>query len=178
MNWLDYTLIIIVAIGTVFGMLTGPLWQVYRICSVALAVVAAFLLYEILGGILNSIFSPEISNLLGGLIVFVVILVLTYALGNFFKFFLTKRKFGISGRILGGGVAFIKTVLTCGIIISMVSFMGNNKSGEIINNSLIANNLDKGAKAVISKAPQDIKEKALAKKKVMLKEETIHEGSN
>ena len=171
MNWLDYTIIIIVAIGTVFGMLTGPLWQVYRICSVAVAVVAAFLLHEISGGVLNSIFSPEISNLLGGIIVFVVILVLTYALGNFFKFFLTKRKFGISGRILGGGVAFIKTALTCGIIISMVSFMGNNKSGEIISNSLIANNLDKGARVVVSKAPQDIKEKSLAKKNVILKDE-------
>ncbi len=53
----------------------------------------------------------------------------------------------------------------------MVSFMGNNKSGEIINNSLIANNLDKGARAVVSKAPQDIKEKSLAKKKIILKDE-------
>ncbi len=170
MNWLDYTFIIVIATGTVFGMLTGPLWQIYRICSVAIAAVAAFLLYEILGNILDGIFNHEISNLLGGSIVFVVILILTYALGNLFKSFLTKRKFGISGRILGGGCALIKTVLTCCIFISMVSFMENNRAGEIINNSLIANNLDKGTRAVISKAPQDLKEKTLAKKKVMLKD--------
>lgn len=170
MNWLDYTLIIVIATGTVFGILTGPLWQVYRICSVVIAVVAAFLLYKILGGILNGIFGHEISNLLGGSIVFVVILILTYALGNLFKSFLTKRKFGISGRILGGGCALIKTVLTCCVFISMVSFMENNRVGEIINNSLIANNLDKGTRVVISKAPQDLKEKTLTKKKVMLKD--------
>ena len=170
MNWLDYTLIIVIATGTVFGILTGHLWQIYRICSVVIAVVATFLLYKILGGILNGIFGHEISNLLGGLIVFVVILILTYALGNLFKSFLTKRKFGISGRILGGGCALIKTVLTCCIFISMVSFMENNRAGEIINNSLIANNLDKGTRAVISKAPQDLKEETLAKKKVMLKD--------
>ncbi len=170
MNWLDYTLIIVIATGTVFGILTGPLWQIYRICSVAIAVVAAFFLYKILGGILDGIFNHEITNLLGGSIVFVVILILTYALGNLFKSFLTKRKFGISGRILGGGVAFIKTVLTCCVIISMVSFIENNRAGEIINNSLIANNLNKGTRAVISKAPQDLKEKSLAKTKVMLKD--------
>jgi hypothetical protein len=48
--------------------------------------------------------------------------------------------------------------------------MENNRAGEIINNSLIANNLDKGTRAVISKAPQDLKEKTLTKKKVMLKD--------
>jgi hypothetical protein len=48
--------------------------------------------------------------------------------------------------------------------------MENNRAGEIINNSLIANNLDKGTRVVISKAPQDLKEKTLAKKKVMLKD--------
>jgi uncharacterized membrane protein required for colicin V production len=170
MNWLDYTLIIVIVTGTVFGILTGPLWQVYRICSVAFAVVATFLLHGILGGILDGIFNYAIANLLGGLIIFVVILILTYALGNLFKFFLTKRKFGISGRILGGGFALIKTVLACCAIISIVSFMENNGAGNIINNSFIANNLDRGTRAVISKTPQDIKEKALAKKKVMLKD--------
>jgi uncharacterized membrane protein required for colicin V production len=179
MNGLDYTLIIVITTGTIFGIFTGPLWQVYRVCSIAIASVATFLLYEILGDILNGVFRPEISNLLGGLIVFVVILVLTYALGNFFKFFLTKRKFGISGRILGGSVAFVKTVLTCCVIISMVSFIENKRAGEIINNSLIANNLNKGTRAVISKAPQDIKDKSLVKKKVILKEKNnSHEGGN
>jgi hypothetical protein len=48
--------------------------------------------------------------------------------------------------------------------------MENNGAGNIINNSFIANNLDRGTRAVISKTPQDIKEKALAKKKVMLKD--------
>lgn len=167
MNWLDYTLIMVIATGTIFGILTGPLWQVYRICSIAIAAVAVFLLYKIVGDILNGIFNPEISPLLGGLIIFVVFLILTYALGNLFKSLLTERKFGISGRILGGGMGFTKTVLTCCIIMSIVSFTGNNRTEEIINNSLIANNLDKVTRTVISKAPQDIKEKAL--KKVMLK---------
>jgi hypothetical protein len=48
--------------------------------------------------------------------------------------------------------------------------MENNRAGEIINNSLIANNLDKGTRAVISKAPQGLKEKALTKTNVMLKD--------
>lgn len=158
MNWLDYALISVMVIGTVFGILTGPLWQAYRICSVVLAFVAAFFLHRIVGGILNGLFSPETSSILGGVIIFVIILILTYVIGNLFKTFLRKRKFGKSGRILGGGFAFIKTVLTCCIIISVVSFLEDNRAGVMINNSFIAHNLDKGAKIIFPKIDQNIKD--------------------
>ena len=169
MNWLDYTLLAIMAAGTIFGLLTGPIWQTYRILSVALSAVSGFLVYKLLGSILDGIFNPEVSHIIGFAIVFVVVLVLTYVIGNFFKSAITKRKFGISGRILGGGIAFAKTILTCCIIISGVTFLGDSRTGEIVNNSLIASSLEKGSKAIISKVPQDIKDKSIAEKDNNLK---------
>ncbi len=177
MNWLDYALISVMVIGIILGLLTGPLWQVYRICSVVMAFIAAFLLYRILGGILSGIFSPETSIILGGAIIFGIILILTYVIGNLFKFFLRNRKFGIGGRLLGGGFAFIKTVLTCCIIISGVSFMENSKTGVVINNSLIAHNLDKGTKAVFPTIHKSLKEILPGEEYLMLKTKTINEGS-
>ncbi|MFQ5965407.1 MAG: CvpA family protein [Candidatus Scalinduaceae bacterium] len=169
MHWLDYALIVFMAIGALLGTWTGPLWQVYRICSVILSVIAALLIYKILSSILDGLFNPEMANIVSFGIVFVIILIMTYAIGNLFKSTLTKRKFGISGRILGGGFAFIKAILTCSIIISGVSFMEGNRAGVIVSNSLIAHNLDKGAKVVISMIPQNLKDKLPSEKTVNVK---------
>ena len=153
MNWLDFTLIGVIATGTFFGIITGPLWQIYRISSVALSAAVAFLLRNLTGNILSGIFNSEISVALGFAIVFGVILIATYAIGNLFRRFLTKRNFGFSGRLIGGAISFTKTVLTCGIIIAGISFWGNERTGEAIGNSLVANNIEKVTKKTISKAP-------------------------
>ncbi len=166
MNWLDFTLIGVIATGTFFGIITGPLWQIYRISSVALSAAVAYLLRNLIGSILDGIFSPEISDALGYAITFGVILVTTYAIGNLFRRFLTKRKFGFSGRLIGGSISFTKTILTCCIIIAGVSFWGNERTGETIGNSLVANNIEKVTKKVISRVPQDIKDMSIVEKRI------------
>ena len=93
-------------------------------------------------------------------------LVVTYAVGNLFRRFLTRRKFGINGRLIGGGISFIKTVITCCVIIAGVSFWGNDQTRETIDNSLIARNLDKGTKKVIPLFPQEIKDMAINEKEI------------
>ncbi len=166
MNWLDFILIGVIATGTLFGIITGPLWQIYRISSVAISVAAAFLFHNLLGSTLNGIFSSEISVALGFAIVFGVILIATYAIGNLFRKFLTKRKFGFSGRLIGGFISFTKTILTCWIIIAGISFWGNERTGEIIGNSLVANNIEKVSKKMIPMIPQDVKDMSIVEKKI------------
>ncbi len=51
MNWLDFTLIGVIATGTFFGIITGPLWQIYRLSSVALSAAVAFLLRNLTGNL-------------------------------------------------------------------------------------------------------------------------------
>ncbi len=178
MNWLDFTLIVVMAAGTLFGLMTGPLWQFYRISSVALAIATALLLHKPLSSVLNDIFSPKVSNILGYSVIFGVILIVTYAFGNLFRKFLTKRKFGFKGRLMGGGISFAKTVLTCCVIIAGVSYWGNGQTGKTIDNSFIAKNLDKGAKAVIPLFPQNIKDKSIVEKKISKEKEPSKEKQN
>ncbi len=165
MNWLEFTLIGVIATGTFLGIITGPLWQIYRISSVALSAATAYLLRNLTGSILSGIFSPEISVALGFAIVFGVILITTYAIGNLFRKFLIKRKFGISGRLIGGCISFTKTILTCWIIIAGISFWGNEWTGKAIGNSLVANNIEKVTKRFITWIPQDVKEMSIVGKK-------------
>ncbi|MGR3175811.1 MAG: CvpA family protein [Candidatus Scalindua sp.] len=165
MNWLDFLLIGVIATGTLFGVITGPLWQIYRISSVAISLAAALLFHKLLSNILTGIFSPEISDALGYAVIFGVILILTYAIGNLFRKFITKRKFGFSGRLIGGGISFTKTVMTCCIIIAGVSFWGNERTGETIGNSLVANNIKKVTEKVVSRVPQNVKDMSIVEEK-------------
>jgi len=171
MNWLDFTLIGVITMGTLFGIVTGPLWQIYRISSVALSVAAALLLHKLLSSIIKEVFSPKISSILGYAVIFGITLIVTYAVGNIFRRFLTKRKFGMSGRLIGGGISFTKTVITCCVIIAGVSFWGNSQTKNTIDGSVIAKNLDKGTKKVIPLFPQEIKDMAIAEKEVSEKKE-------
>ena len=166
MNWLDFTLIGVIATGTFFGIITGPLWQIYRLSSVALSVAVAFLLRNLAGSILSGIFNSEITVALGFAIVFGVTLITTYAIGNLFRRFLTKRKFGFSGRIIGGAISFTKTVFTCMIIIAGISFWGNEWTGEAIGNSLVAKNIEKVTKKTIPRIPQAVKDISIVEKKI------------
>ena len=72
----------------------------------------------------------------------------------------------MSGRLIGGGISFTKTVLTCCVIIAGVSFWGNDQTGKAIDESLIAKNLDKGTKKVIPLFPQEIKDMAIDEKEI------------
>ena len=175
MNWLDFTLIGVITMGTLCGIITGPLWQIYRISSVALSVAAALLLHKLLSSIIKEIFSPKISSILGYAVIFGVTLIVTYAVGNLFRRLLTKRKFGMSGRLIGGGISFTKTVITCCVIIAGVSFWGNIQTKETIDNSLIAKNLDKGTKTVIPLFPQEIKDMAIGGKEISEEKENSEE---
>ena len=83
---------------------------------------------------------------------------LTYVLGKLFKSLLVNRKFGIIGRVLGGGVALLKTTILCCVFISGVSYMGNVTTDAVINDSLIAKNLEDVSRDTISKFPEGIKE--------------------
>ncbi len=175
MNWLDFTLIGVITMGTLFGIITGPLWQIYRISSVALSIAVALLLHKILSSIMKEVFSPKVSNILGYAVIFGITLVVTYAVGNLFRKFLTKRKFGMSGRLIGGGISFTKTLITCCVVIAGVSFWGNSQTRETISESLIAKNLDKGTKKVIPLFPQEIKDMAANDKEVSEEKEISEE---
>jgi len=170
MNWLDYALIAILTLGVVFGILTGPLWQAYRIFSIIISVAAAILLNNVTSSLFSGSLDPEASGILAYVAVFVAFLILTYIIGKLLKFILLKWKFGIGGRILGGGIGFLRIILLCGAVILVVPFSGNNRAQEIVNGSLIASNLEKGARKVISTVPQNFKEKLFAGKKASVKE--------
>lgn len=169
MNWLDYVLIAIITLGVVFGILTGPLWQAYRLFSVIISVAAAILLNRVTSSLFSGFLNPEASGILAYTAVFAAFLILTYIIGILLKFMLLKWKFGIGGRILGGGIGFLRVILLCGAIILVVPFSGNNRAQEIVNGSLIASNLEKGARKVLSTVPQYFKGKPFAEKKASVK---------
>ena len=55
--------------------------------------------------------------------------------------------------------------MTCCIIIAGVSFWGNERTGETIGNSLVANNIKKVTEKVVSRVPQNVKDMSIVEEK-------------
>ena len=72
----------------------------------------------------------------------------------------------MSGRLIGGGISFTKTLIVCCVIIAGVSFWGSNQARETIDGSLIAKNLDKGTQTVIPLFPKEIKDIAINEEEI------------
>lgn len=158
MNWLDDTLIALLALGTILGLTSGPLWQVYRTVAVIISVAVSFVFHTIARSVFQGLFDQNTARVLAYAVVFFAALILTYVIGNLFKSLLTTRKFGFSGRILGGGLALLKTTLLCCIFISGISYMGNESTDTMIEDSIIATNLNEVSRTVVSKFSVEIKE--------------------
>ncbi|GJQ58104.1 MAG: CvpA family protein [Candidatus Scalindua sp. AMX11] len=165
MNWLDYTLIVLVVLGTILGLVSGPLWQVYKTLAVIISLAVALVFHTIASSVFQGLFGSETASILAYAVVFFTILILAYVIGNLFKSMLTKRKFGFSGRVLGGGVALLKTTLLSSIFISAISYRGNERTETMIDDSIIAKNLNEFSQTVISKFPIEIKELSFDKDK-------------
>ena len=109
MNWLDFTLIGSYSNGnSVWNNYRSSLADLPNLFSCTSLSPLSLLLHKLLSSIIKEIFSPKVSSILGYAVIFGITLVVTYAVGNLFRKFLTKRKFGMSGRLIGGGISFTK----------------------------------------------------------------------
>ncbi|MDR4505782.1 MAG: CvpA family protein [Candidatus Scalindua sp.] len=157
MNWLDDTLIALLVLGTISGLISGPLWQVYRTLAVIISVAVSLVFHTIARSVFQGLFDHKAANISAYAVVFFAALMLTYVLGSIFKSVLTTRKFGFGGRVLGGGVALLKTIILCCIFISGISYMGNKRTDTMIEDSTIAKNFNEVSRTVVSKFPAEIK---------------------
>jgi membrane protein required for colicin V production len=117
MNWLDIMLLVIVILTAIVGIFKGLVRQVIGLVAVIAGLVLASLYYE--GG--AGLFDPFVknallSNFLGFLFIFVIVLVAGAILGHL----ITKAMKGplaFANRLFGGVFGAVKGLLICGILV-------------------------------------------------------------
>jgi membrane protein required for colicin V production len=155
MNWLDYVLLSIIIVTAIVGIFKGFVRQVIGLVAVVAGLVLAVLYYQQTAGMfMRFVKNQLVSNFLGFLLIFVVVLIAGAILGHLF----TKAMVGplaFANRIFGAVFGIVKAVLICGILVfALVSF---EVAKPALETSVLAPACLGITRAVVNLVPKDLR---------------------
>ncbi len=157
MNWLDIILLTIMVLAAIVGIFKGLVKQVIGLVAVIAGLILACLYYEQAALIFEKLVKNRLlSNFLGFLIIFVVVLIAGAILGHLFTKAM-KGPLAFANRLFGAVFGFLKAVLICGIIVfALVSF---EIAKPAVETSVVAPACLGVTRAMINMIPQDLRAK-------------------
>jgi membrane protein required for colicin V production len=155
MNWLDYVLLAIIVVTAIVGIFKGFVRQVIGLVAVIAGLIMACLYYEQTAGVFMTFVKNElVSNFLGFLLIFVVVLIAGAILGHLFTKAM-KGPLAFANRLFGAIFGVIKAVLICGILVfALVSF---EIAKPAIETSALAPACLGVTRAVVNTIPKDLR---------------------
>jgi len=155
MNWLDFVILAIIVVTMIVGIFKGFVRQVIGLAAVVAGLVLAVVYYEQAAGVFMTFVKNRlVSNFLGFLLIFVVVLIAGAVLGHLF----TKAMVGplaVANRLFGAVFGLIKAVLICGILVfALVSF---EIARPALETSVLAPACLGVTRAVINLVPKDLR---------------------
>lgn len=155
MNWLDYLLLTIMVLTAIVGIFKGLIKQVIGLVAVVAGLILAGLYYEQTAAVFQTFVKNQlVSNFLGFLLIFVVVLTAGAILGHLF----TKAMVGplaFANRLFGAVFGIIKAVLICGILVfALVSF---EVAKSALETSVLAPACLGVTRAVVNLVPKDLR---------------------
>jgi membrane protein required for colicin V production len=157
MTWLDIILLTIMILTAIVGIFKGFVKQVIGLIAVVAGLILACVYYEQTAGIFERFVKNRLlSNFLGFLLLFVVVLIAGAILGHLFTKVM-KGPLALANRLFGAIFGFVKAVLICGIIVfALVSF---EIAKPALETSVLAPACLGVTRAVINLIPQDLRTK-------------------
>ncbi|MDO8142129.1 MAG: CvpA family protein, partial [Candidatus Brocadiales bacterium] len=154
MNWIDYTIFVVLFFATALGLASGPVLQLLRIGCLLVSFFAAIFFHSILGGVMKGIFTPSTANLLSYFVVFGVAFIATYIITDVLKRIMGKWEMGFGLRLFGALLGILKGLVFCGIIIFGVLLFCTRPTCDKVNASKIASQIGKGMQTIVSVVPE------------------------
>src|SRR5262249_32660823 len=160
--WLDTVILAILAIGAIFGAMSGFLWQVARVASIGVAIYASIYLNDWATQLLQEIAlqgaDPRIAMVLGYLLVFVAIYIFFFCGTLLLERGMMVVRLEPLNRFLGAVLGMVKAGLILGaIFLGMASYPHANTQ-EMMDHSTLAPALADGMQVVIVAIPQEYKD--------------------
>jgi membrane protein required for colicin V production len=155
MNWLDFVLLAIILVTAIVGIFKGFVRQVIGLVAVVAGLILACLYYEQTAGIFMTFVKNDlVSNFLGFLLIFVVVLIAGAILGHLFTKAM-KGPLAFANRLFGAIFGVVKAVLICGILVfALVSF---EIAKPALETSVLAPACLGLTRAVVNAIPRDLR---------------------
>jgi membrane protein required for colicin V production len=156
-NWLDYLLLAIIVVTAVVGIIKGFVRQVIGLVAVIAGLVLAVVYYRQTAHVFQAFVKNQlVSNFLGFLLIFVIVLVAGSILGHL----ITKAMIGplaFVNRLFGALFGLLKAVLICGVLVfALVSF---DVARPAVESSVLAPACLGITRAVVDLVPRDLRER-------------------
>ncbi len=159
MNWIDYSIFVILFFAMVFGLASGPVLQFLRIGCLFISFFTALFLYDNLSNFLKGIFTLHTANMLGYFVIFGVASMVCYILTDLLKRILGKWEIGMGLRLLGGLLGILKGLVFCGVIIFGVLSFCSKPTCDRVHTSKVATQIEKGMRTIVSIIPENVSSK-------------------
>jgi membrane protein required for colicin V production len=156
-NWLDYVLLAIIVVTALVGIIKGFVRQVIGLVAVIAGLVLAVVYYRQTAHVFQAFVKNQlVSNFLGFLFIFVIVLVAGSILGHL----ITKAMIGplaFVNRLFGALFGLLKAVLICGVLVfALVSF---DVARPAVESSVLAPACLGITRAVVDLVPRDLRER-------------------
>ena len=159
MNWIDYTIFVVLFFATALGLASGPVLQLLRIGCLLVSFFAAIFFHSILGSVMKGIFTPPTASLLSYFVVFGVAFIATYIITDVLKRIMGKWEMGFGLRLFGALLGILKGLVFCGVIIFGVLLFCTKPTCDNVNASKIASQIGKGMQTIVSIVPESVSNK-------------------
>ncbi len=155
MNWLDFVLLAIILLTAVVGIFKGFVRQAIGLVAVVAGLILACLYYEQTAGVFMTFVKNRlVSDFLGFLLIFIVVLIAGAILGHLFTKAM-KGPLAFANRLFGAMFGVVKAVLICGIIVfALVSF---EIAKPALETSVLAPACLGVTRAVVNAIPRDLR---------------------
>ena len=157
MNWLDFTLVVILIVTTLVGIIKGFLRQVFSILALIIGLTLAINLYSRFSWIYLRLTSNVLlAQFLGFTTIFVAVFGLGLAASHIFSK-LAKGQLMLFNYVLGGFLGLLTGLLVCGVIVFTLSAFPINK--KVLKESPLSLFSLRMTKVCVSLVPRELREK-------------------
>jgi membrane protein required for colicin V production len=161
MHWLDATILVVLAIGAIFGARSGLLWQVARLVTFGVSLYACIyyhqLVQDLLAGYLTDA-SPLLLGALSYVATFVAVYLLLYGITLLLERGLRRTRLKALDRFLGAVFGFAKAALLIGAALMAVAIFPTDATDAVLANSVLSPPLLQGMRAVTIAVPQQYRD--------------------
>lgn len=161
MHWLDSTLLAILALGAVFGFMTGLLWQIARVASLALGLWASLLYHDQAAELIQEYLLRDADTTLNSALaytaVFVVVYIVLLLVTGAMKKLVVASGFAWMDRCLGAMLGTVKTAAILGAGCLLVGRLTNPTAREWMERCSVAPALSRGMENALAMIPDDTK---------------------
>lgn len=174
MNWLDLTIIAIIAILTLIGFSRGLISQIFSIAALAGGLAIGFIFYDALGDVFikeKLVGNESIANIGGFTILAFTAYVIIQMLGWAVSRLIGTLQLSWLNRICGGVVGAAMGTVTAFLLLSCLSLF-HAQNDPIFKNSELVPYLDRASLIVKDYLPKDF-EKSFEKARELVREEGL-----